>query len=78
MTAKLMEFNVMLAHGVMTVGMVVLLAGLGVALLHLCAKLLEKVSGVKLGVKLWFMFNGRKKEFEKIVDRIIAEVEEDA
>lgn len=77
MTAELMEFNVMLAHGVMTVGMLVLLVGLGVALLHLCVKLMEKVDAIKLGVKLWYKFNGRTIEFKKVVDRIIAEVEDD-
>ena len=77
MTENLLMFNTCLAHGVMTVGMLVLLVGLGVALLHLCGKLMEKVSSIKLGVKLWHKFNGRTKEFEKVVNRIIAEVEGD-
>jgi hypothetical protein len=78
MTENLLTFNTCLAHGVMTVGMLVLLVGLGVALLHLCVKLMEKVDAIKLGVKLWYKFNGRTKEFERVVDRIIAEVAEDA
>lgn len=77
MTAKLMEFNVMLAHGVMTVGMLVLLVGLGVAFLHLCVKLMEKIDAIRLGVKLWHKFTGRTKAFERAIDRIIAEVEGD-
>jgi len=77
MTTELMGFNIGLAHGVMTVGMLALLVGLGVALLHLCGKLMEKVSAIKLGVKLWHKFTGRTKEFERVVDRIIAEVAED-
>jgi len=77
MTSEPMEFYVMLANGIMVVGVLVLLVGLFVVMLHLCGKLVEKVSAIKLGVKLWHKFNGRTKEFERVVDRIIAEAEGD-
>lgn len=77
MTTELMELNVALAHGLMTVGLLALILAVGVGFLHLCGKLMEKVRAIKLGVKLWHKFNGRTKEFEMVVDRIIAEVEGD-
>lgn len=77
MTAELMELNVALAHGLMTAGLLTLLLAVGCGFLHLCGKLMEKVSAIRLGVKLWHKFNGRQKAFERLVDKIIAEAEGD-
>lgn len=77
MTAELMEFNVMLAHGIMTVGMLVLAAGLGVAFLHLCGKLLEKIKAVRFGLRLYFEFWHHESQFEAVIDRIEKEMAKD-